>query len=84
VIRLLAYSVDVWRMIYTTNAIEGLNSTLLSVGARGHSPSDEAARRLIWLQLREIGKGGKMPRRERRPAIPQFALLFGNRFGMIH
>jgi putative transposase len=84
VIRLLAYSVDVRRMIYTTNAIEGPNSTLLSVRARGHFPSDEAAMRFFWLQLREIGKGAKMQRRERRPAISQFALLFGNRFGMNH
>ena len=42
-------------MIYTTNAIESLNAKLRrSVRSRGHFPSDEAALKLIWLQLREI------------------------------
>ena len=42
-------------MIYTTNAIESLNAKLRrSVRIRGHFPNDEAAMKLIWLQLREI------------------------------
>ena len=49
-------------MIYTTNAIERLNSMLRrSVRTRGHFPSEEAAMKLIWLQLREITKNWKMP-----------------------
>ena len=44
-------------MIYTTNTIESLNSQLRrSVRTRGHFPNDEAAMKLIWLQLREITK----------------------------
>ena len=57
VIPFFAYPPAVRRMIYTTNAIESLNGTLRrSVGARGHFPSDKAATKLIWLQLREITK----------------------------
>jgi len=49
-------------MIYTTNSIESLNSQLRrSVRTRGHFPSDEAAMKLIWLQLREITKDWTMP-----------------------
>ena len=85
VIPFFAYPQDVRRMIYTTNAIESLNSTLRrSVRARGHFPSDEAATKLIWLQLREITKNWKMPAREWHAAKAQFALLFGDRFEMNH
>jgi putative transposase len=54
------------------------------VRARGHFPSDEAAMKLIWLQLREITKNWKMPAREWHAAKAQFALLFGDRFEMNH
>ena len=85
VIPFFAYPQDVRRMIDTTNAIESLNSTLRrSVRARGHFPSDEAATKLIWLQLREITKNWKMPAREWHAAKAQFALLFGDRFEMNH
>jgi len=68
-------------MIYTTNAIESLNSTLRrSVRIRGHFPNDEAAMKLIWLQLREITKNWKMPPREWGAAKAQFAVVFGDRF----
>jgi len=68
-------------MIYTTNAIEALNSSIRrSVRARGHFPSHEATLKLIWLQLREITKEWKMPAREWHAARAQFALLFGARF----
>lgn len=72
-------------MIYTTNAIESLNSTLRrSVRARGHFPSDEAATKLIWLQLREITKKWKMPAREWSAPKAQFAVVFGDRFQVNH
>ena len=83
VIPFFAYPPEVRRMIYTTNAIESLNSTIRrSVRARGHFPSDEAAMKLIWLQLREVTKNWKMPAREWHAAKAQFALLFGARFEM--
>jgi putative transposase len=68
-------------MIYTTNAIESLNAKLRrSVRSRGHFPSDEAALKLIWLQLRETTQRWKMPAREWSAAKAQFAVLFGDRF----
>lgn len=81
VIPFFAYPQEVRKMIYTTNAIESLNSQIRrSVRARGHFPSDEAAIKLIWLQLREITKDWRMPPREWASAKAQFALLFGDRF----
>ena len=53
VIPFFAYPQEVRKMVYTTNAIESLNSTLRrAVRTRGHFPNDEAAMKLIWLQLR--------------------------------
>jgi putative transposase len=70
-------------MIYTTNAIESLNSTVRrSVRVRGHFPNEEAALKLIWLQLREVTQKWKRPSREWHLAKAQFALLFGERFEM--
>jgi putative transposase len=72
-------------MMYTTNAIESLNSTQRrSVRTRGHFPSDDAAMKLIWLQSREVTKNWKMPAREWHTAKAQFALLFGERFETNH
>jgi putative transposase len=81
VIPFFAFPQDVRRMIYTTNAIESLNSTIRrSVRVRGHFPSEEAAMKLIWLQLREVTKKWKMPAREWHAAKAQFGLLYGDRF----
>jgi putative transposase len=81
VIPFFAYPPEVRRMIYTTNQIEALNSKIRrSVRARGHFPSDEAAMKLIWLQLREVTKDWKMPAGEWHTARAQFALMFGDRF----
>ena len=74
VIPFFAYPQEVRKMIYTTNAIESLNAKLRrSVRIRGHFPNDEAATKLIWMQLREITKNWKMPPREWSAAKAQFA-----------
>jgi len=81
VIPFFAYPPEVRKMIYTTNAIESLNAKLRrSVRIRGHFLNDEAAMKLIWLQLREITKNWKMPPREWAAAKAQFAVVFGDRF----
>jgi putative transposase len=81
VIPFFAYPPEVRKMIYTTNAIESLNAKLRrSVRSRGHFPSDDAAMKLIWLQLREITQKWKMPPREWAAAKAQFAVAFGDRF----
>ena len=69
------------RILYTTNAIEALNSKLRrAVRARGHFPSDEAATKLLFLVLNRSEKEWKMPPREWVMAKAQFAVLFGERF----
>jgi putative transposase len=81
VIPFFAFPKDVRRIIYTTNAIESLNSKLRrAVRARGHFPSDEAATKLLYLVLNRSEKEWKMPPREWAMAKSQFAVLFADRF----
>lgn len=81
VIPFFAFPKDVRRIIYTTNAIEALNSKLRrAVRARGHFPSDEAATKLLYLVLNRSEKEWKMPPREWTMAKSQFAILFADRF----
>jgi len=81
VIPFYAFHPDVRRLIYTTNAIEALNSKLRrAVRARGHFPTDEAAMKLLFLVLNRSEKEWTMPAREWSLAKAQFAILFGDRF----
>lgn len=81
VVPFFAFPTEVRRIIYTTNAIEALNSKLRrAVRARGHFPSDEAAMKLLYLILNRSEKEWKMPPREWTMAKAQFAVMFGERF----
>jgi putative transposase len=81
VVPFFAFPKDVRRLIYTTNAIEALNSKLRrAVRARGHFPTDEAAMKLLFLVLNRSEKEWTMPPREWCMAKAQFAVLFGERF----
>ena len=81
VVPFYAFPADVRRILYTTNAIEALNSKLRqAVRARGHFPTDEAAMKLLFLVLNRSEKEWKMPHREWCMAKAQFAVLFGERF----
>ncbi|TWA79132.1 putative transposase [Azospirillum brasilense] len=81
VIPFYAFPREVRRILYTTNAIEALNSKLRrAVRARGHFPNDEAALKLLFLVLNRAEKDWKMPPREWTAAKAQMAVIFGERF----
>ena len=81
VVPFYAFPAEVRRLLYTTNAIEALNSKLRrAVRARGHFPTDEAALKLLFLVLNRAEKEWRMPAREWAMAKAQFAVLFGERF----
>ncbi len=81
VVPFYAFPVDVRKILYTTNAIEALNSKLRrAVRARGHFPTDDAATKLLFLVLNRTEKEWKMAPREWCMAKAQFAVLFGERF----
>lgn len=81
VIPLFAFSEDIRKVIYTTNAIESVNMTLRKV-MRNHRifPSDEAVYKVVYLAIRNIAKKWTMPIRDWKPALNRFAIEFAGRF----
>ena len=75
-----AFPPEVRRVIYTTNAIESLHMRLRKIiKTRGSFPNDEAALKLLYLALRNIGKGWKRSAKEWTAALNQFAIIFADR-----
>jgi len=68
------------RVIYTTNAIESLNSSLRQIiKTRRVFPNDEAATKLIYLAVQNIAKKWTKPIQNWKAALNQFAILFEDR-----
>jgi putative transposase len=81
VIPFFAYPKEVRKMIYTTNAIESLNSQLRRrLKTKGHFPSDQAAAKLMFLALRQITQTWNMPPQAWKAAMNQFAIKYEDRF----
>ena len=69
------------RAIYTTNAIESLNSTVRrAVRTRGHFPNDRATTKLIYLALRRLKHGWRAPPLYWYQVRPEFPIRVGERF----
>ncbi|WP_439896140.1 transposase, partial [Rhizobium aegyptiacum] len=68
VVPFFAFPEGVRRIIYTTNAIEALNSKLRrAVRSRGHFPGDEAAMKLLYLVLNNAAEQWKRVSRFKDP-----------------
>jgi putative transposase len=83
VIPFFAFPPAIRRVIYTTNAIESVNSRLRKIiKTRGHFPTDDAANKLIWLALRNITAGWGTAAHDWKEAMNQFAILYDDRFNL--
>ena len=83
VVPFFAFSAPVRRAIYTTNAIESLNSTVRrAVRTRGHFPNDRAATKLIYLALRGVERKWRAPPVYWHAARTEFSVQFGDRFAL--
>ncbi|HHJ1408420.1 TPA: IS256 family transposase [Pseudomonas aeruginosa] len=81
VIPFFAFAPEIRKVIYTTNAIENINSQLRKIiKTRGHFPTDEAASKLIWLALRNITAKWSRSAHDWKQAMNQFAILYADRF----
>ena len=81
VIPFFAFPPAIRKVIYTTNAIESVNSQLRKIiKTRGHFPSDDAASKLIWLALRNITADWSRAAKDWKAAMNQFAILYQDRF----
>ncbi|KWO88022.1 transposase [Burkholderia ubonensis] len=50
------------------------------INTRGHFPNDEAAIKLLWLELRNVSAKTVRATFAWKSAMNQFAVLFGERF----
>ena len=69
------------RVIYMTNAVEGVRARLRkTIKTRGHFPSDDAASKPIRLALCNITADWGRSAKEWREAMNQLAIAYGDRF----
>ena len=77
---LFNYPQDSRKAIYTTNAIESLNSVIRkAVKKRKLFPTDDSAMKVIYLAIQEASKKWTMPIRNWKPALNRFMIEFENR-----
>ena len=80
VIPFFAFSPEIRRVIYTTNAIESLNRIIRkAIKTRGSFPSEDSAEKLIYLAIRGHEKTARTVRGW-LTAVNQFAIMFEDRF----
>lgn len=78
--RIVNYPEDIRRAIYTTNAIESLNSVIRkAIKKRKLFPTDESARKVIFLAIQDASKRRTMPIRNWRQALNHFMIMFEGR-----
>jgi putative transposase len=76
-ITIFDYPADIRKVIYTTNAIESLNSVIRkSVKTRKVFPNDDAALKVIYLAVEAASKKWTMPIRNWKPALNRFMIEF--------
>ena len=74
-ITLFDYPADIRKVIYTTNAIESLNSVIRkSVKTRKVFPSDDAALKVVYLAVESASKKWTMPIRNWKAALNRFMI----------
>ncbi len=68
------------KAIYTTNAIESLNSVIRkAVKKRKLFPTDDAAMKVVYLAIQQASKRWSMPIRNWKPALNRFMIEFEER-----
>jgi len=76
-ITIFDYPADIRKVIYTTNAIESLNSVIRkSVKTRKLFPNDAAATKVIYLAIQAASKKWTMPIRNWKSAMSRFMIEF--------
>ena len=77
---LFNYPDDIRRAIYTTTAIESLNSVIRkSTKKRKVFPTDDSAIKVVYLAIQEASKRWTMPIRNWKPALNRFMIEFEDR-----
>lgn len=74
------YPDEIRKVIYTTNAIESLNSVIRKATERRKLfPSDQSAMKVVYLAIEQAAKKWSMPIHNWKPALNQFMMLYEDR-----
>jgi putative transposase len=77
---LFSYPQDIRKAIYTTNAIESLNSVIRkAIKKRKLFPTDDSAKKVIYLAIQAAAKKWTMPIRNWKLALNRFMIEFEDR-----
>ena len=77
---LFNYPEDIRKAIYTTNAIESLNSVIRkTIKKRKLCPTDDSAKKVVYLAIQAASKKWTMPIRNWKPALNRFMIEFEER-----
>ena len=77
---LFQYPPDIRKAIYTTNAIESLNSVIRkATKQRKIFPTNQSAMKVVYLAITAASKKWTMPIRNWKPALNRFTIEFGER-----
>ena len=77
---LFNYPKDIRKAIYTTNAIESLNSVIRkAIKKRKLFPTNDSAKKVVYLAIRDASKKWTMPIRDWKAALNRFMILFEDR-----
>lgn len=83
IVPMFCYEGDIRRVIYTTNAIESVNSVIRKATARHKMfPDDGAALKVVWLAIMAASKKWTMPIKNWRTALNRFCIEFGERISI--
>ena len=75
-----AYPQEIRKVIYTTDSIESMNRGLrLIIKTRGTFPTDQAARKLLYLALLNLSRRWPRPLANWKVAINQFVIMYEDR-----
>ncbi|UUD80585.1 IS256 family transposase (plasmid) [Yersinia pestis] len=74
------YPPDIRKAIYTTNAIESVNSVIrAAIKKRKVFPTDDSVRKVVYLAIKDASKKWSMPIQNWRLAMSRFVIEFGDR-----
>ena len=81
VIPLFDYPDEIRKIIYTTNAIESLNSVIRkAIKNRRIFPNDESALKMVYLAIQKASQKWTMPIKNWKAAMNRFAIEYEDRF----
>ena len=81
IITLFQYPPEIRKIIYTTNAVESLNSVIRkSIRNRKIFPTDQSALKVVYLAIKQASRKWTMALHDWKPAMNRFAIQFDDRF----